>query len=218
MSLHKSMQGLVEYYMPDLRQRHYELKSACKRQLRRIKSHIIKLFALYLSTALCFMLVFGMVNYFWFTFRNTPVGSMFLAGNPPEALLSILTATNSNLVAMAFQLTIDTICTCLLFGLVCQFFGITRYFYIGRGWINRLFWYGICAALTSLDLFKTGKQFDFTTSVVLYLLPASCLSGDCLEFTSLLLPEIWIVFRLGTLRQFVKIARIRNNPGTIDHG
>jgi len=207
----KTMQDWIEYYMPDWRQRCCELQSACKRRLRNIKLHLIKLFAHYLAAVLCFMLVFGMVNYFWFTFRHTPVGSMFLDSNPPEALLAIFTATNSNLVTLAFRLNIDLAVTCLLLGLVCQLFAITRYLYTGRGLINRLLWYAFCAAITSLDILQTGHPFDFTTSIVLYLLPASCLAGVCLEFTSLLLPEIWIVFRLKELRQVVKIARIRNN-------
>ncbi len=96
--------------------------------------------------------------------------------------------------------------------LFCQLFAITRYLYTGRGLINRLLWFALCAALTSLGFLKTGHQFDFTTGTVLYLVPASCLAGVCLEFTAHLLPEIWILRKLRDLRQFIKLARIRNAP------
>ncbi len=218
MNQHKTIQGWIKYYMPDWRQRCCALQSACKRRLRTIKFHIVKLLVQYLAAVLCFMLVFGMVNYFWFTYRHTPVGGMFLSSNQSEAILAIFTATNSNLVPLAFRLTLDTAATCLLLGLVCQLLAVTRYFYEGRGLVNRLFWYVFCAAITSLDLLQTGHQFDLTTRFVLYLIPASCLAGECLKFTSLLLPEIWIVLRVGEVRQFIKIARIRNYQSVRDHG
>ncbi len=170
MNCQKIMQGWIEYYMPDWRQRCCELRSACKQRLRNIEFHTIKLFAQSLAAVLCFILVFGMVNYFWFNFRHTSVGSMFLGSNPPEALLAIFTALDSNnLVLLAFQITIDTAVTCLLLGIVCQLLAITRYFYTGHGLINRLLWYAFCAAITSRDLLQVGHKFDFTTSTVLYL-------------------------------------------------
>ena len=204
------MQGWIEYYIPDWRQWRYGLLSACKRRLRNIKLCFIKLFVQYLAAVLCFLAVFGMVKYFWIFFRHTPVGNKFLDSNPPEAILSVFAAINSDLVPLAFQFSIDTAVTCLLLGLVCQLFAIIRYLYVGRGLINRLFWYAFCSAITSQDLLQIGRQFDFTTGIILYLIPAVCLAGVCLELTSLLLPEVWTVFRLRELRQVVKIARIRN--------
>jgi len=203
---------MIEYYVPEWRQRCHELQSAGKRWLRRIKFHAIRLFTLYLAAALCFMLVFGMANYFWFTFRHTPIGAMFLDSHPPEAILAIFTATADNLVPLAFRLSLDTAITCLLLGLACQLFAITRYLYTGRGMLNRLLWFALCAALPNLDFIETWPPFEFTTGMVLYLVPASCLAGVCLEFTSHLLPEIWIVLKLRDLRQFVKVAKIRNGP------
>jgi len=219
MNQHKIIQRWIEYYMPDVRQRCWVLQSACKRRLRTIQFYVIKLCVQYLAAVLCFILVFGMVNYFWFTLQHTPAGNMFLGSDQPEAILAIFTATSSNLVPLAFRLTLDTAVTCLLLGLVSQLFAVTRYFYEGRGLVNRLLWYIFCATITSLDLLQTGHQFDLTSSFVFYLIPASCLAGDCLKFTSLLLPEIWIVFRVGKeVRQFVKTARIRNYQSVSDHG
>ncbi|OQX17670.1 MAG: hypothetical protein BWK76_10030 [Desulfobulbaceae bacterium A2] len=213
-----TMQGWIEYYLPDWRQRCSEWRSAFKRRLRNIQFQIVKLCVQFLAAVLCFMLVFGMVNYFWFTFRHTPAGGIFLSRNPSGALSAIFAViAGNNLVLLAYLFTLDTAISCLLLGLVCQFFAITRYLYTGRGLIIRLFWYCLCAAVTSLDLLQAGNQFDFTTSFVLNFVPASCLSGVCLEFTSLLLPEIWMVFRLRELRQVIRIARIRNGRSGDGH-
>ena len=219
MNPHKIIQRWIEYYLPDWRRRCWVLQSACKQRLRTIQFYVVKLCVQYLAAVLCFILVFGMVNYFWFTFRHTPAGNMFLDSDQPEAILAIFTATKSNLVPLAFRLTLDTAVTCLLLGLVCRLLAVTRYFYEGRGLVNRLLWYIFCAAITSLDLLQTGHRFDLTSSFVLYLIPASCLTGDCLKLTSLLLPEMWIVFRVGEeIRQIVKTARIRNDQSVSDHG
>lgn len=208
----KTLRDLIKYYLPDWRQRCHDVRVAGKRWLRNTKLHLIKLCVLYLTAALCFLLVFGLVNYFWFTFRHTPVGGMFLHSHPPAALMAILTATNTNLLPLALQFSLDTAATCLLFGLVCQLLAITRYCYTGRGLMTRLLWFALCAAISSLAALQTRHQFDFTTGFALALVPASCLAGGCLEFTGHLLPEIWIVLKLRNLRHFIQVARIRNAP------
>lgn len=211
MNQQKTIQGWIKYYMPDWRQRRRVLQSACRRWLQAIQFHVVKLCAHSLAAIVGFILVFGMVNYLWFTFQHTPVGNVFLNRNPPEVILAIFTATSNNLVSLAFWLTLDTVVTCLALGLVCQLLAVTRYLYVGRGLINRLCWFVFCAVIISLDPLQTGHHFELTTNFALYLIPASCLVGACLQLTSLLLPEVWIIFSVrAEIRQFVKTARIRN--------
>lgn len=211
MSEHKTIQDLIEYYIPDKRQRIYDLKRNIKQRLRNINFHIIKLTANYLAATLTFLLVFGMVNHLWFIYYNTSAGVTFLESNPPETLLALFAVTRNDLIWLALKLNFDATVSCLLIGLLCQLFGITRYFYIGRGLINRLFWVTFCAAITSLDFFQIDQSFDLRTGLPLYLLPVCWIVDTCFKLSSLLLPEIWALFRLVTsLRQAIKIARIRN--------
>lgn len=213
MHIPKTLHDLIEYYLPDWRQRCHDVRVAGMRWLRNTKLHIIKLLALYLTAVLCFLLVYGLINYFWFTFRHTPVGSMFLNSAPPPALMAILNATNTNnLLPLALRFSLDAAATCLLLGLVCQLLAITRYCYTGRGLMTRLLWFVMCAALSSLVSSEIRQPFDFTTGFALALVPTSCLAGGCLEFTAHLLPEIWIVLKLRNLRQFIQVAKIRNAP------
>jgi len=217
MYIPKPLRDLIEYYLPDWRQRGHDLRAAGKRWLRHTKLHAVKLFVLYLTAPISFLLVFGLANDFWFTFRHTPVGSMFLSSHPPAALLAILNATNTNnLLPLAFQFSLDAAVTCLLLGFACQLSAITRYCYTGRGLLNRLLWVALGAALSSLAGLEARQQFDFTTGFALSLVPAGCLVGGCLEFTAHLLPEIWIVLKLRDLRHFIQVARIRNAPRQTD--
>lgn len=210
MNIRKTLQEKVAYYLPDWRQRWHEGLFACRRWLRALKFQTIKLIGWYLAAVLCFILVFGMANSFWLTLQHTPVGTMFLGSHPPAPLIAIFTATSNHLLPQAFRLTYDTALTCLLLGSACQLLAITRYCYTDRGLLNRLSWFALCAVLTSMDLLDKGQPYDLTTGTVLYLVPAVCLASHCLEFSAMLFPEIWIVLKLGELRHFCTVAKIRN--------
>ncbi|NVM22173.1 MAG: hypothetical protein HWN68_10390 [Desulfobacterales bacterium] len=168
--------------------------------LRKLSDRLIRLLILSCITWLAYSALLYLCKALWSVYIETPVGRRFVSDFSPTARV-IFEVLSLDLLRLSFSINIAALKTCLLTGAVCQALSITRYFYLSRGLIARMvFWGGLCSALTSYDIWNF-LDVNWRTAFLLVLPPTLPISVSCFKFTSELLPELSTILNIKSLRQ-----------------
>ena len=170
--------------------------------LRRALDGLIQLLLLLCATWLGYSALLYVCRALWNLYIETPVGRTFVSHYSSSAH-SIFEVLNLNLFQLSFSLNVVALKTCLVIGAVCQICSITRYFYLSRGLIARIFFWGfLCSALTCYNMWNS-LDMNWRTCFVLCLAPSLSLFGSCFKFTSELLPEFSTILNIKRLKTLI---------------
>lgn len=164
------------------------IKKYVFRWLRRALDGLIQLLLLLCVTWLGYSALLYVCKALWNLYIETPMGRSFVSHYSSTAR-PIFELLNLNLFHLSFSLNVVALKACLVIGAVCQISSITRYFYLSRGSIARIFFWGfLCSALTCYNIWNS-LDINWHISFLLGLAPSLFLFGSCFKFTSELLPE-----------------------------
>jgi hypothetical protein len=145
---------------------------------------------LLMATILLFSLLLYVFRLLWGLCLTTPVGMKYVELNGDMARI-LSEMVNSPVFWLAFQITWSSFITCLLIGVASQFFYITRYFYMPRYALGKVFFFGL--PLATLVAWDIEAQFELSSTEMAYgfaLGPTLCVFSACFEYTSQLIPEV----------------------------
>ena len=128
------------------------IKKYVFRWLRRALDGLIQLLLLLCVTWLGYSALLYACKALWNLYIETPVGRGFVSHYSSSAHF-IFEVLNLNLFQLSFSLNVLALKACPVIGAVCQISCITRYFYLSRGSIARIFFWGfLCSALTCYNI------------------------------------------------------------------
>jgi hypothetical protein len=142
-------------------------------------------------------LLLSMLNTFWFTYRDTHVGLVFVkqVGSRYGFLAQIL---KEDIVRLSFDLTLSAFVICLIISTVCQFMYFGRFFQGLNGWLHKFMYWGIPLTVIVSAYFYRWPQYPvdrWSAAYILYFIPTLCVYGLCFKITNALLPEIGTVIK-----------------------
>ena len=161
--------------------------------LHNIVERFIQLLIVIFVTWLGYLIFLYMVNMMWTLYLETPLGKGFVSYYAERAQ-SISKVLEMDFIKLSLNITFIALKTCLFTGAICQVFFITRYFFLPRGLLSKIFFWGLL--LSGLTSYFVGNVLglDLKSAFILSIFPSVILSGYCFDFTSRLLPEITTMF------------------------
>ena len=156
---------------------------------RQLIYSLIEITILFTATAVLVGLLLSFLEALWYIYLQTPVGIKYTT-NPARSSVHLLTQLfRKDLFLFALEIAVVDLAACLIISAVCQALAIRRYFYVGRGLLNRFIW---------LMLFSTAAAFglthrcriDLQVALGISIVPSLCLFSSCIHISARLLPEL----------------------------
>jgi hypothetical protein len=97
---------------------------------------------------------------------------------------------------------------CLIASAICQLLAMRRYFYEGRGLLNRIIWLALFAAAAAYIL-QRNSGVDIKLAFGVVIAPCLCLLSSCQNIAKRLLPELTPLALIDLIRR-VKEARFHS--------
>jgi len=146
-------------------------------------------FLIILTIAIFLVLLF-LCRISWDIFQFTHVGQKYVSlyAGRSQIISDIL---NSNLISLAFDITLSSFISCFFISIFSQLFLITRYLYLPRGLFGKIIFFGLSMAVPVA--FNIQEQYllpSFAHAYMLVLIPTLCLFSYCFQYTHQLIPEI----------------------------
>lgn len=126
----------------------------------------------------------------WYLYQHTQIGQQYnsLFSGYAQSISGLL---NSNLFLLSLDITIISFVSCIAVCCVLQISHITRYFYLPRGFLGRIIFFGF--PLTFIPALKIQDKYALQSIEMAYylaLIPTLCVFVYCFEYTIQLLPGI----------------------------
>ena len=99
-------------------------------------------------------------------------------------------------IRLAINLTLTSFAICLIIGIICKFFLITRYLYSARGYLVRIIFFGL--PLTYIVAFYMRYTGDFShidTAYTVAVIPVLCVFAGCFSFADEFVPDLTDIIR-----------------------
>jgi hypothetical protein len=174
---------------------------AIQKWFRQLIYSLIEIAVLFTATAVLIGILLSFLEGFWYLYLQTPVGIKY-ATNPFRSSAHMLTQLfQKDLFLFSLEIATTALVVCLIIGAACQALAVRRYFYVGRGLLNRFIWLMLFSAAAAFTLVHTC-QIDLQVAFGISIVPSLCLFSSCLNISARLLPEltpfgIWeIIIRL----------------------
>jgi len=177
--------------MSDSNQSPFKIKAAkILEYFRKLARTVAEIILLIICTAVVCICLLYMAKYLWFIFTASPVGEKY-----SELFAESSRITNDVLsrdfIRLAINLTLTSFAICLIIGIICKFFLITRYLYSARGYLVRIIFFGL--PLTYIVAFYMRYTGDFShidTAFTIAVLPVLCVFGGCFSFADEFVPDL----------------------------
>jgi tetratricopeptide (TPR) repeat protein len=177
--------------MSDSNQSPFKIKAAkILEYFRKLARTVVEIILLIICTAVVCICLLYMAKYLWFIFTASPVGEKY-----SELFAESSRITNDVLsrdfIRLAINLTLTSFAICLIIGIICKFFLITRYLYSARGYLVRIIFFGL--PLTYIVAFYMRYTGDFShidTAFTIAVLPVLCVFGGCFSIADEFVPDL----------------------------
>ena len=156
---------------------------------RQLIYSLIEIIILFTATAVLVGLLLSFLEALWYIYLQTPVGMKYTI-NPARSSVDLLTQLfRKDLFLFALEISVVDLVACLLISAVCQALAIRRYFYVGRGLLNRFIW--IMLFSTAAGFVLTHRcRIDLQVALGISIVPSLCLFSSCINISARLLPEL----------------------------
>ncbi len=175
--------------MPVWKQKLSRAAHAIQNWFRQLIYSLIEIVILFTAIAVLVGLLLSFLEALWYLYLQTPVGIKYTT-NPFRSSVHLLTQLfQKDLFWFSLEIATAVFTACLTISAACQVLAVRRYFYVGRGLLNRLIWlmlFSAAAAFILADLCQIDLQVAFGISIV----PSLCLFSSCLNISARLLPEL----------------------------
>ena len=177
--------------MSDSNQSPFKIKAAkILEYFRKLARTVAEIILLIICTAVVCICLLYMAKYLWFIFTASPVGEEY-AGLFVESCRITNDVVSRDFIRLAINLTLTSFAICLIIGIICKFFLITRYLYSARGYLVRIIFFGL--PLTYIVAFYMRYTGDFShidTAFTIAVLPVLCVFGGCFSFADEFVPDL----------------------------
>lgn len=126
---------------------------------------------------------------FWFVFADTGIGRRYVIYFPGKAA-AIYEFLRIDLIFLAARLTAISFAVCLAISSFCQILHISRIFFLGRGLLFSIVFWGLPLTAATAFFFQPYYGLAWNTAYLTALVPTLCLFLPCFSYSRELLPEI----------------------------
>ena len=157
--------------------------------LRELIHLLIEITILFAVTAVVAGILLSLLEAFWYLYLETPVGIKYTA-NPSRLSPHLLTQLfKRDLFLFSIEIATATLTACLIISAAFQILALRRYFYLGRGLLNRIFVLLLFSAAAAFKLANTS-QLDLLVALGVSIVPSLCLFPSCMNISARILPEL----------------------------
>lgn len=157
--------------------------------IRQLIYSLIEIVILFTATAVLIGILLSFLEALWYIYLQTPVGIKYTT-NPARTTTHVLTQLfQKDLFLFSLEIAVVALVACLTTSFVCQVLALHRYFYVGRGLINRIIWLMLFSAATGFEL-THRCQVDLQVALGVAIVPNLCLFPACLKISARILPEL----------------------------
>ncbi len=134
----------------------------------------------------------------WNVYASTPVGQQFIAINY-EMTRNIVGLFDRNLSILSFKLTFIAFVLCFVISTICQILHILQYFYLSKGTMGKIFFWGLPLTYITAVFIKPLLNIEQLSAIyIVALFPTLSVFIGCFDLSIKLWPE------LGSLINFMK--------------
>jgi hypothetical protein len=156
---------------------------------RQLIYSLIEIVILFTATAALTGILLSFLEAFWYLYLQTPVGIKYTM-NPSRSSVHMLTQLfRKDLFLFSLEIAAAALAACLIISALCQALAVRRYFYVGRGLLNRVIWLMLFSGAAALQLAHTC-QIDLQVALGISIIPNLCLFSSCQNISARLLPEL----------------------------
>jgi hypothetical protein len=162
---------------------------AIQNWLRELIRSLIEITILFTITAVLVGILLSFLEAFWYLYLETPVGIKYTA-NPSRLSPHLLTQLfKRDLFLLSIEIATATLTACLIISAAFQILALRRYFYLGRGLLNRVIVLLLFSAAAAFKLAHTS-QIDLPIALGVSIVPSLCLFPSCMNISARILPEL----------------------------
>jgi hypothetical protein len=162
---------------------------AIQKWLRELIHSLIEITILFTITAVLVGILLSFLEAFWYLYLETPVGIKYTT-NPSRLSPHLLTQLfKRDLFLFSIEIATATLTACLIISAAFQIMALRRYFYLGRGLLNRVIVLLLFSAAAAFKLAHTG-QIDLLVALGVSIVPSLCLFPSCMNISARILPEL----------------------------
>ena len=157
--------------------------------LREFIRSLIEIIILFAVTAVLAGILLSMLEAFWYLYLETPVGIKYTA-DPSRLSPHLLTQLfKRDLFLFSIEIATATLTACLVISAAFQILALRRYFYIGRGLLNRMIVLLLFSTAGAYKLAHTS-QINLLVAFGISIVPSLCLFPSCMNISARILPEL----------------------------
>ena len=177
--------------MSDSNQSPFKIKAAkILEYFRKLARTVVEIILLIICTAVACICLLYMAKYLWFIFTASPVGEEY-TGLFVESCRTTNDVLSRDFIRLAINLTLTSFAICLIIGIICKFFLITRYLYSARGYLVRIIFFGLpLTYIIARYIQWTGGFSHLDTAVTVAFVPALCVFEGCFSFADEFVPDL----------------------------
>ena len=157
--------------------------------LRDLIYSMIEITILFTVTAVLVGILLTLLEASWYLYLETPIGIKFTA-DPSRLSPHLLTQLfKRDLFLFSLEIATATLTACLILSIAFQILALRRYFYFGRGLLNRIIILLLFSAAGAFNLVYTGRIDPFVAFGV-SIVPSLCLFPSCMNISARIFPEL----------------------------
>lgn len=157
--------------------------------LRELIYSVLEVMILFTVTAVLIGILLSSLEALWYLYLQTPVGIKYTA-NPTRLSPHLLTQLfHQDLFLFSVEVAVAVLTACLAISAAFQILALRRYFYVGRGMLNRIVVLVLFSAAAGFKLAHAGS-IDLPVAIGVSIIPSLCLFPSCMNISARILPEI----------------------------
>jgi hypothetical protein len=177
--------------------------------LRELIYSLIEITILFTVTAVLVGILLSLLEAMWYLYLETPVGIKFTA-DPSRLSPHLLTQLfKRDLFLLSLEIAAATLTACLIISIAFQILALRRYFYLGRGLLNRIIVLLLFSAAGAFNLSHSDQLNPFVAFGV-SIVPSLCLFPSCMNISARIFPELT---PLGIMEIIINAKNFLTHPG-----
>ena len=182
---------------------------AIKTWLRNLIYSLIEIAILFTATSVLVGILLSLLEAFWYLYLQTPVGIKYTA-HPARLSPHLLTQLfKQDLFLFSIEVATAALTAGLIISAAFQITALRRYFYVGRGLLNRFTVLLLFSAAAGFKLAHTGP-IDLPVALGVSIVPSLCLFPSCMNISARILPELT---PLGIIKIIIKAIKLLIHSG-----
>ena len=182
---------------------------AIQNWLQELIRSLIEITILFTITAVMVGILLSILEAFWYLYLETPVGIKYTA-DPARLSPHLLTQLfKQDLFLFSVEVAAAALTASLIISAAFQITALRRYFYVGRGLLNRFTVLLLFSAVAGFKLAHTGLV-GLPVALGVSIVPSLCLFPSCMNISARILPELT---PLGIIKIIINAIKLLIHSG-----